>query len=275
MKGNCLRRQSFETTKSCAPNHIGKTQALAFSGMRLINGEEWKDIKFVDEEAKSNAVLIVCKTEPEPFEGFYVRRWDHPYEPNFETKTYNLLEFCQQNKIQKYLRAGKAGNLIVWTRDEKTKKLYFIGDYVGIQKFRSIEGCKDGAWMPRVALMATETFIVPHHRAIPMKDFEHEFLNRGLCFPTQDEICPFHSTYGHYVVRKELARVIMNVIEKNGVASEVYADLSESHTREMLKKQAELMKLSETRNRKINFDRCRRRFVTRQEMEHAMKTGIL
>jgi len=164
--------------------------------MRLIGGEKWKDIEFLNEDAKLSSVLIVVKTEPEPFEGFYIRRWDHPYEPSFETRTYNLLEFCQQKKVKIFLETGKAGNLIVWTRDEKTKKLYFIGVYEGIQKLRKIEGYDRGEWKPRTALMAAEAYVVPHGKGVLMKDFESEFGRRGLVFPSEKKIGPYHSCYG-------------------------------------------------------------------------------
>jgi hypothetical protein len=247
----------------------------AFGHMRLIKGEEWKNIKFASKDARLSAVLVVAKTEPEPYEGFYVRRWDHPYEPNFETRTYNLLEFCQQQKVKNFFETGKAGNLIVWTRDEKTGRLYFIGTYKGILKLRKIEGYDRGKWKPRTALIATETYVVQHGKAILMEDFENEFKKRGLAFPSEKRISPYHSCYGRYVIGSKLARSIMKAIQKNAVKSEVYGNLAEPHTKEMLEKQKEIQKINEKCVRKINIDRFQKRLVTKQEMRYAKRLGIL
>lgn len=247
-----------------------------FRHMRLIEGEEWKNIEFVSEDAKSSAVLMVVKTEPDPFRGFYVRRWDHPYEPNFETKTYNLLEFCQQNKVQKYFETGMAGNLIVWTRNERNGKLHFIATYKRVRNLRKVGGCDRGRWKPRTVLMAVETYVVPYGGGVPMKDFESKFEERRLAFPSDERISPYHSCYGHYVIDKELTKAIMDAVENNAVKSRVYGDLAESHTKEMLSRQRAVMKLNKRRRKgKYNVDRFRKRFVTKQEIEYAKKMGIL
>ena len=246
-----------------------------FGHMRLIKGEEWKNIKFASKDARLSAVLVVAKTEPEPYEGFYIRRWDHPYEPNFETRTHNLLEFYQQQKVKNFLKTGKAGNLIVWTRDEKTGGLYFIGTYKGIRKLRKIEGYDRGKWKPRTALIATETYVAQHSKAILMKNFENEFKKRGLAFPSEKRISPYHSCYGRYVIDGKLARSIMEAIQKNAVDSEVYGNLAELHTQEMLNKQKEILKINKECIRKINVDRFRKRFVTKQEICFAERIGIL
>jgi hypothetical protein len=244
--------------------------------MRLIKGKEWKNIKFTSEDARFHAVLIVAKTEPEPFEGFYIRRWDHPYEPNFETRTYNLLEFCQQEKVKNFFETGMAGNVIVWTKDEKTSELYFIGAFKGIEKLRRIEGYDCGEWKPRTALMATEAYVVSYDKGIPMRDFEGEFRKRGLAFPCKRRISPYHSCYGRsYTIDEELAKSIMNVIQDNAVESDVYGSLAEHHTDEMLRKQEEIMEINKKRSRRINADRFRKRFVTKQEICYAERMGIL
>jgi len=243
-----------------------------FRHVRLVKGEEWKNIKFESEDAKLSAVLVVAKTEPEPFEDFYIRRWDHPYEPNFETKTYNLLEFCQQDKIRKYFQMGKATNLIVWTEDENSGEFCFIGAYRGIRKFRKIEGVDHGRWKPRTALMASEVYVVPFGKGIPMKDFESEFRRRKLAFPSEQKASAYQSCYGHYIIDKELTDSLMKAIMRNAVTDEVYASLAEPHTKDMLERQRELKRL---RNRTVSVDRFRKRFVTKQDLKYARKIGML
>ena len=272
MKKQCLQH------KTCLPKAKRRESCAScpdiFSHMRLIKDEEWKDIKFLDEDSKLSSVLVVAKTEPEPFEGFYIRRWDHPYEPNFETRTYNLLEFCQQKKVKNFFETGKAGNLIVWTRDEKTGKLYFIGAYEGIQKLRKIEGYSGGKWKSRTALMASEAYVAPHGKGIPMKDFTNEFRRRSLAFPSQKKLSPYHSCYGYYVIDKELTESLMNVIKKNAVGSKTYGKLTKTHTRSMLKKLKEITEINKKRHRKLNIDKFQKRFVTKPEMRYAKKMRI-
>lgn len=246
-----------------------------FSNVRLIEGENWKDIQFVDDDARSSVVLIVAKTEPEPFEGFYIRRWDHPYEPNFETRTYNLLEFCQQRKVRRFFERGLAGNLIVWTRDEKTGELYFIGAYEGIDKMRRVKGYDGEELKSRTALMAKAVYVLPYERSLPMASFENEFKKRDLAFPSKTKISSRHSCYGVYVIGKELAGPILRRIKMNAVESGEYRKIAEPHTAEMSKRTREIDKLNRTRKRKINVDRVQKRFVTTRDMQYAKRIGIL
>jgi hypothetical protein len=236
--------------------------------MKPVQGEKWKDIEFGSEDAESCGVLIVAKTEAEPFRGFYVRRWDHPYEPNFETRTYNLLEFCQQRKVKRFFETGMAGNLIVWTKDEKTGGLYFIGSYKGVRKLRIVEGYDRGKRKPRVALMANETCVLPYGKGIPMEDFEAEFGRRGLAFPSKKRISPFHSCYGCYIIEKELTSSLVSAIGKNAVSGEAYLDLAEPYAEY-------LRKLRQSSRRRVNVQRFRPRFVTKKEMEFAKERAIL
>lgn len=273
MKTEHLRRER------CLP---GKKQIRSchrsgdvFDNLTLIKGEEWKSIRFENDDADLSSVLIVAKTEPEPFEGFYVRRWDHPYEPNFETRTYNLLEFCQQKKVKGFFETGRAGNLIVWTRDEKTKRPYVTGAFERLQKLRRIKGYDRGALKPRTALRFAEAYVLPYENRIPMRDFEDEFRERNLAFPSVGKMSPYHSCYGNYVIDKTLTKVIMDAIKKNAVKSEVYGNIGELHTIDMARKQKEISQTNRNRKRKIDVDKFRKRFTTKQEIEHARIIGIL
>jgi hypothetical protein len=261
--------------KSCVPQkpqkRCGRNNGI-FGQVRLIKDEDWKDIAFVSEKAKALSVLVVMKTEPEPFGGFYIRRWDHPYEPNFETRTYNLLEFCQQKKVRKFFETGRAGNLIVWTRDEKTREPYFIGAYERIVKLRKVEGLDHEKWKPRTALMALSAYVVPYGKRISMKDFEEEFKKRGLSFPSKKKRIPYESCYGlKDILDRELAEPIMGVTRDNAMESKEFRGIGELHTREMLRKQREL---KEKRSR-TSVDRFQKRFVTMQDMNYALRAGIL
>lgn len=266
MKGICSNQGSCVPKKKCFES-CDDVQGI-FGNMKPIPEEKWKGIEFESEDAKSRSVLIVAKTEAEPFGGFYVRRWDHPYEPNFETRTYNLLEFCQQRKVKRFFETGRAGNLIVWTKDEKNGGLYFIGAYKRVRKLRNVLGRDRGGWRPRVALMADETFVLPHGKGVPMEDFEADFRKQGFAFPSKERISPFHSCYGHYVINKELTNLLTSAIGKNAVDGKVYLDLAEPYAEE-------LSKLRQSSNRKINVQRFRQRFVTQKEMGFAKDAAIL
>ncbi len=264
MKRRCYPNKSV--AKSGARERCAKAGEI-FDNVKLIEGENWQDIPFVNDDAKSSAVLIVAKTEPDPFQGFYVRRWDHPYEPNFETCTYDLLEFCQQVKIRKFFELGRAGNLIVWTRDESTSVPYFIGAYEAVTKFRKVRGRVDSRWKTRTALLAAEAHVLPYAKRIPMKNFEEVFRKEHFRFPSEERTLPFDSCYGQKdLMSRDLTESLLSVIRRNAVGNVAYRRIGELHTQKMQEIQRE-------RGREIL--RFRKRFVTASDLNSSKGNAAL
>lgn len=160
----------------------------------------------------------------------------------------------------------------MWTRDEKTCEPYFIGAYERIVKLRKVKGLDYGKWKPRTALIAVRAFAVPYGKRISMKKFEQDFEKRGLSFPSKKKRIPYDSCYGlKDILDSELTESILGLIRDNAMESEEFRRIGELYTREMLRKQRELKE----KRRRTDFDRFQKRFVTMQDMNYALRVGIL
>jgi len=67
----------------------------------------------------------------------------------------------------------------------------------------------------------------------------------------------------------------MSAVKKEAIESEIYGNLANPHTDEMLRKLKETMEINKKRERKLNIYKFQKRFVTKQEIQYAKRVGVL